>query len=258
MDLNDFWQENKRLLVTVGCGLLVFLIGQFLVEGAYGTDLARAKADKRTNENRLREARYSQSDLDAAEDENEALRAALDTLAGAVEFRPRPEFVVDSAEGSASSQYFTRVEEVREELDLLAGRNRMAYPDGWGIEALDTNSTPVLVRRLEALDLVDRIVRLAGEAGVQRITKIQVRLDPSLDSRHGLDDVERTRVEVQMSTSSESITRFLASTQNERFGQPLTIEEYEIKGERNKLDAVKAELTFLVVRLHLPDGEEAE
>ena len=40
---------------------------------------------------------------------------------------------------------------------------------------------------------------------------------------------------------------------------PLTIETFEIKGERNKPDAVKADFTFLVVRLHdLPGSQEEE
>ena len=31
MDLNDYWQENKRFLTIVAGGLLVFLIGEMVI-----------------------------------------------------------------------------------------------------------------------------------------------------------------------------------------------------------------------------------
>ena len=39
MDLNDYWQENKRFLVAVGVGLFAFLIGNIIVDAAFGSEL---------------------------------------------------------------------------------------------------------------------------------------------------------------------------------------------------------------------------
>ena len=164
------------------------------------------------------------------------------------------------ASGSASSQYFTLLEGVREDLDLLASRNRLTYPDGWGIGMLETGDPATIERQLEALDVLDRVVRMAVQAGVSRITKVQIKLDTGFGSRKGLGQVERTSIDFSFATGSESMTRLLALTQTVGAGGgPLTIEKFEIKGERNKPDAVKADFTFLVIRLHdLPGSEDEE
>ena len=260
MDTNDFWQENKRLIVTLACGLLVYLIAGIIVESAYGSDLTSARRELNSNKTALSEDRYSPTERNLARDENDGLREALVSLAETVAFTPRSRFVLDSAAGSASSQYFTLLEGVREDLDLLASRNRLTYPDGWGIGMLETGDPATIERQLEALDVLDRVVRLAVQAGVTRITTILIKLDPAFGSRQGLGQVERTSVNLSFATGSESMTRLLVLTQTATADRvPLTIEKFEIKGERYKHDAVKADFTFLVVRLHdLPGSEEEE
>lgn len=259
MDLNDFWQENKRLLIAIGCGLLVFLIGNLFVEGSYGDDLRSTRRARDAEQQKLKKARYTASDRDVARDENDALVAALRDLAAGVAFRPRPEFVVDPERGSPGAQYFTRLEEVRESLSLAAGRARLVPPDdAWGIEALQTNSLPVFERHLEALDVIDRVVRLAIDAGVQRIDRIQVTLDPGFAGREGLGRVERTSVAFAFTTSSSSLTRLLRLTQGDEAGQPLALGEYEAKSQPSRPDQVKADLVFHVVRLHDLPGDDEE
>ncbi len=260
MDTNDFWQENKRLIVTLACGLLVYLIAGIIIEGAYGSDLRSARRDLSSNKSALNQDRYSGTDRNLARDENDGLREAVRELATVVAFTPRSRFVLDPAAGSASSQYFTLLEGVREDLNLLASRNRLTYPDGWGIGMLETGDPATIERQLEALDLLESVVRMAVQAGVERITKIGIKLDSGFGSRKGLGQVERTNIDLTLATGSESVTRLLALTQTAGADRrPLTIEKFEIKGERYKHDAVKADFTFLVVRLHdLPGSEEEE
>ena len=74
MDMNDYWQENKRFLVTLGSGFLVFLIGLFVVQSLYGEDLGTAKRLRNRNRGDLKTERYSTSHRDAAGEENDALR----------------------------------------------------------------------------------------------------------------------------------------------------------------------------------------
>ena len=260
MDSSDFWQENKRLIVTLACGLLVYSIAGIIIEGAYGSDLTSARRELNANKSALRLERYSGTDRNLARDENDGLREAVRELETAVAFTPRARFVLDPAAGSASSQYFTLLEGVREDLDLAASRNRLTYPDGWGIGMLETGDPATIERQLEALDLLESVVRMAVQAGVSRITKVQIKLDPGFGSRKGLGQVERTRVDLSFATGSESMTRLLALTQTAHAaGRPLMIEKFQIKGERNKPGAVKADFTFLVVRLHdLPGRVEDE
>ena len=258
MDAGDFWQENKRALTWVGCGLLVFLIANTLIEGSYGQDLRIERRNRAQKTKDLEKPRYSAQDRDEARDENEGLRAALERLAAGVAFRPRPEFVLDPARGSAGAQYFTLLEEVRESLSLAASRARLVPPDdSWGIEAAQSNSEPLIERHLAALDAIDRLVRLAIAHGVQRIDRLQVALDAGYGSRQGLGHVEHTTIQMQLSTGSASLTAFLAATQDPTRGPSLPLVEYAAKGHPSKPDEVKADLRFAVVRLHdLPGAED--
>ncbi len=252
MDMNDYWQENKRFLVTLGSGFLVFVIGLFVVQSLYGSDLSTAKRLRNRNRGDLNAERYSAAHRDEASDENDALRAAIDVLSQATAFQPRPGFVVEPG-GSPSGTYFTRVEEVREDLDLLASRRRMNYPDGWGIEMLETNNLPEIERRLEALDLLERVARLAAESGVDRISRIVVKLDPGFGSRGGLGALERTSVTFSLLSSAESVTDLIVASQepasDEGSGGPLAIGQFSVENERNKIGSVKADIEFQVVRV---------
>jgi hypothetical protein len=260
MDMNDYWQENKRFLVTLGSGFLVFLIGLLVVQSLYGEDLGTAKRLRNRNRGDLKTERYSTAHRDAAGEENDALREAIRVMSVATAFRPRPGFVVEAGTGSASGIYFTRVEEVREDLDLLASRRRMNYPDGWGIEMLETNSLPEIERRLEALDLLERVARLAADAGVDRISRIAVRLDPGFGSRSGLGAVERTTVTFTIQSSAESVTNLIVASQEsaseDGSGGPLAIGQFHVKNERNKIGTVKAEIEYQVVRIKNNLGDE--
>jgi hypothetical protein len=106
---------------------------------------------------------------------------------------------LDPKAGAATNQYFAAVSRVREELLRLAGRGNLRLPDDLGLPALAPTREAEIERYLEALDLVDRAVRLALANGVQRIDKIEIRLDPKLASRQGVGELEKTRVEVSAS-----------------------------------------------------------
>ena len=86
---------------------------------------------------------------------------------------------------------------MQRELELLAGRARCVLPDGLGLEPLKTNDVEVIGRQLEALDLLDRALRRAIEAGVDRVSRVEVQLDPSLGGRSGLGRGERTRLHLR-------------------------------------------------------------
>ena len=39
MDLNDYWQENKRFVLTVAAGAIAFMIGEMMIGSFIGSDL---------------------------------------------------------------------------------------------------------------------------------------------------------------------------------------------------------------------------
>lgn len=249
MDLNDYWQENKRFVVTVGTGALVFLIAFFFLSDSYGSAARQARSRLTKASTELKAGRYSAADLSRAQEQNEALLADYAALSMAVAFEPRPEFLLQEGLGSPNNQYFLRRDEVRADLAQMAGRRRISLPDGLGLEPLKTLNVDTIERHMEALDLLDRVLRCAIDAGVQQVTEVRVTLDPGFGSRTGVGRVERTRVTLRMMGDAESLTHTMAVTQTNRYGKPLTVERFDLKSAARKRNEVSAEVTFLVVRL---------
>jgi len=258
MDLNDYWQENKRFIVTVVSGLLIFLIGSMIVGNVYGGEVTSMRRALLANTSRLKSERYSTADRDAALAENEALKSALGELRQRVDFEPRPEFAIDPSQGSASNQYFGAVDRVTSELLRLASRKRLVLPQDLGLEMLMTTREEIIVRHMEALDLIDRTIRCALDTGVRRIDSIQVKLDPGLGSRGGPGAVEQTTIRFKMTSKADSIVRMLAQTQSDRFGQSLVLTDLKLSGASSKQDEVRLDVTFAVVHLHGLEDEEVE
>lgn len=258
MDFTDYWQENKRFLVSVGSGLLVFLIGLMIVNSVYGSEVKSEQRKLTNNRRNLRDARYTTGELARAKEENGALQAAVDTLSSAVTFVPREAFRLRHDGSSVGNQYFGTVDRVREELDTLASRNRLRLPEGLGLESLKTQRIEVVQRHLEALDVIDRVVRLALEVDIRRIDKIQVRLDPGIESRGGVGTVERTQIKFTIIGPAKPIERLIALSQTDRYGAPMPMGPLDIVAARSKVDEVRAEVTFLVVHLHGLDEVDEE
>lgn len=255
MDLNDYWQENKRFVTLVGLGVVAFVIGEMAIASFIGDDVRATQAALNARRRDLAEPRFTPAELDAARAENEALRASLAVLEERVDFRPRPGFALDPAAGSATGQYFSRVTEVRETLLREAGRLAVRLPEDLGLPALAPTRPEEIERHLAALDLIERVVRLGFQAGVPRVDRIEIRLDAGLGSRRGVGPVERTQVRMRLSGPSDSLVRLMAATQAGD-GQPLLIEEVEMAPERSRADEARLDVIFAVARLASSVGEQ--
>ncbi|MDZ4772050.1 MAG: hypothetical protein SGI72_02845 [Planctomycetota bacterium] len=257
MDLSNYWQENKRFLVTVACGVIVFAILWMLVDRYFGDDLRRQRSLVTTTTSKLaKDSMYSAVDLVEAEKENASLTSAVDTLSKASAFAPRTQFVLDARRGSPSSQYFAAVAAVRENLLRQAGRANMRVPEDLGLPALSPTREPDIARYLEALDLVDRAVRSALATGCDRIDKIEIRLDPRLYSREGVGRIEKTRVSFTLSGAGAPMANFLTLTQaagekdsnGEPLVGPLLIEKADMVPARTGAEAT-LDVTFACARI---------
>jgi len=257
MDLNDYWQENKRFLVTVASGALLFGIGSMMIGSWFGDELDRQRRTVASTRGKLtRDAMYTSSDLAAAQDENEALVRTVATLTQASAFAPRPQFLLDPKRGSASNQYFAIVAAVREDLLRQAGRANMRVPEDLGLPALSPTREPDIARYMEALDLVDRVMRMALVAGCERIDKIEIRLDPRLSSREGVGRVETTRVGFTLSGRGAPLVQLLLHSQQTGAEDPdgvpllgpLLIEKAEMVPARSGSEA-SLDVTFQCARI---------
>ncbi|MSR61103.1 MAG: hypothetical protein EXS08_01475 [Planctomycetes bacterium] len=250
MNLDAYWQENKRFVLTVGAGGLLFLIG-FAVESSLFQGQVNAATRQITYfQNELKKQPFGSEDKNATEAENTALRAAADRLAEAAAFHARPEFVPDPAKGSAANQYLRALTRVREELRQRASRARVDIDPKLGQPELSPTAEGEILRYLEALDLVESVGDLAIRARAARIDKIQVRLDPGQGTRAGVGPIERTRVQMTITGSSLSISRLLAWTQRPLpGGRVLLIDQLESSIAKGKKDEVRLDVTFVIARL---------
>ncbi len=250
MDLNEYWQENKRFILSVASGVIVFITGSMLVNGFFRNSLEQQKRSATSTEAKLKnEPMYTSSDLSAAEKENEELKRAVDALSKAIEFEPRAPFRLDPAKGSANNQYFQTVSSVREKLLSDCGRGNLRLQEDLGLPALSPTHDPEIARYLAALDLVDRAARTALAAGIERIDKIQILLDPKLTSRQGVGDVERTRVTFGISGKTSPMVQFLLQSQSPKDYPPLLIEKADIQPAVGKVDEAKLDVVFVLAQL---------
>jgi len=255
MDLNDYWQENRRFVTTVGAGALVFLIARMVLASTYEGDInakSRVIGQRKTD---LAQPMYSPSDLADARTENEALLGAVEIVRAATDFEPRPEFQLDPTLGSSSNQYLRALGRVRDELIPRANRSNLQVDSQLGMPRLSPTRDAEIERYLEALDVIETVVALAVDARVQRVDKIQIRLDPGLNSREGLGAIERTRVVFTLTGRSLALERVLSWTQRPRSGRVLHIDDVEMVPARSRENEVRLDLTIVIARLTEPVEE---
>lgn len=256
MDLNDYWQENKRFVLTVVAGLIVFMIGEMMISSFIKDELDSKKRTLGNIQRELKESRYKARDLTQARTENQALRETTETLVGAVAFQPRDLFRADPARGSLGNQYFAAVTTVRDDLLREAGRAGIRIVPDIGLPALAPTRDDELERHLDALDLIERVLRIAIREGVERVDRIQIKLDTKLHAKGGVGLVERTKVEMKMSGDSAPMLRLIAATQTPSFGPSILIDAQEMVPERLKTDEAKLNITFLAPRVKVLAEEE--
>jgi len=101
MDIQDFWEENKRWLLAVLLGVVAFFVVRSMVQFD-GSDNASAVAQTKRE---LGRERYSQSAVSAARTEGEALQIEMERLLEAMVFEPGAEFVLRPSAGPADVQF---------------------------------------------------------------------------------------------------------------------------------------------------------
>jgi len=257
MDFNEYWQENKRFVTSVAIGALIYLISSMLITNSVGDDLNRVKGNLRGVTTDLKKGRFSTADKSRAEEQNEALLRSVAALTEIVAFQPRPEFRIDAGR-PVGSQYVERVSAVRDDLLRRAGRNKLRLPEDLGLPALAPTRDEEILRHLHALDLIERVVSTAIEFDVERIDKIEIKLDPGLYSRQGVGRLEQTRVRMKLSGASGPLVDLLAHTQSPDGGAALMIDELEILPERNKAQSSRMEVVFLVSYVQPLENAEGE
>ena len=192
---------------------------------------------------------YGTKDLEHAQADNKALREAVNVLRSGAEFQARDSFALRSGD-APSSRYVSVVSGVREQLLQDAGRAGLIVPQDLGLPTLAPTREAEIARTLEALDAVDRCVRLALEAGVERIDQIRIRLDSRLLAGKPIEDLETTTIELQITDKSVPIVRLLEALPEPREEGALLVRRAEIKDARGRRDEVRLELVLAITHPH--------
>ncbi len=275
MDANEIWQENKKFIITVGSGLLVFLIGWMGNRSMYLGDIKSIQRKTSKARNALKDEMFGPDDLAIAEDENLALQKLYGVVREAAEFRPRAGFELGADSGaSPQAAYQTARERVVDRLGNLASRKRAFLPDNLDLEMLQTTNVDAIERHLHALDLLERALVLALDSGVRQVRSIDIKLDPSFERGRGIGAIERTEVMIDCVAPSAAVTGWLTraetplvveSPENPSVAairsQALPIQQLELRSSQSKKDDdVRARVTFEVVRIHAiePVDEDEE
>lgn len=257
MDLEAYWQENKNFVTTVGVGALVFLVAWWIVGGWHDAESTALTRENRDLGNKLKLEMYDAVARDAARNEAHDLEQKLETLRDAVEFEPRPRFRIDPRSGSIATQYLRATADTSEQLLSLANRSNVFLDPTLGLPELSPTTEGEIVRYLEALDLVDRVVQLAVGVGVQRIDEVRIYLDSAMDVRAASGEIERTRVRFVLSGPSQPLVRLLGRTQRLDGGAALVLDTVEMSSSSTELDRAKLELVLAIPRLPAsPDDQE--
>jgi len=249
MDLEGYWQENRRFVLAVAAGAVAFLIGWWALDAYLGSDLRRLESRRTRLNQQLADPMYGTEELDRARAQNDALREAATLLREAADFAPREAYAVPG-NANASSRYVAVVSEVREDLLQRAGRAGLVLPQELGLPTLAPTREAEIERTLEALDALERTLGLAIDAGCERVDTIRIRLDPRLVSGKPIDDLELTVVELRLVGPSPPIVRMLELLQAPRADKPLLVQRAELAPARARRDEVRLDLELAVTHPH--------
>lgn len=179
MDAGAFLQENKRWLMAVALGGIVYWIASGVIASTYDVDSVRRRAAtlaKSSND------LYDQKALDAAQQEQTDLQKQLQQLRHELEFRPEPKYVLQGQEMAADDYLLSTGRQLRERLQKQADAREVQLIADKALSWPNEASSSVLV----GLGLLDQVatrlfaahdlVRKADEhaPGLVAITELKV------------------------------------------------------------------------------------
>ena len=247
MNLEAYWQENRTFVLRVAGGFVLFLVALLIIDSTVGGDVAAQRRLVTSAQSKLNQPSFTSADEQRAREDNRALLDLLAELEQRVDFAPREGFRPKSAAVTAG-RYLDAVANVRMSLLPLARRRGMVLDPTLGLPEQSPTREEELARYLDGLDLVDRLVRVAVELGVERIEKVRIRLDPGLFGREGLGYVERTRVEFSASGRSAPLLALMQRLARLP-GQPLFVDSAALEASRQRADEARLELVLLAPRV---------
>jgi hypothetical protein len=256
MDAGAFLQQNRKFLTMVGLAGVVFLVGETVVGSTVGSRLRSARGGLAAESARARQEKYGSSERDETRSRIEAATAAYEALRARGAFTPRKPFVLDPAAGSPTNQYLDVAARVAEDLRRRAAERDVELDERLGLPAVSPGSREEIAQTLVGLDLVERVVGHAIDAGVRRVEEIKILAEERrARGRRRADaprDLDEVRIRVRLAGSSATLGRFLEATQGGSAVLPLP--GGELKPNPKREGEILADLEFVAMTVREEKG----
>ncbi|HET6204329.1 MAG TPA: hypothetical protein VFI25_16170 [Planctomycetota bacterium] len=256
MDPTAFLQQNRKFLIGVSLGAVVFLVGRTVTARTVGDSLDAALLDIRREGRKLREQRYGPKELKKAREVRDGLAAGFEALRARVEFVPNPRFVLPEGASSPSVFYLEATAKAKEELRAKSARADVEIDERLGLPPLSPPTKEEIRRTLRALDLAHRLVDKAIDARVRRIEEIrpaEARGRRKSGEKGGGGFLDEVRISLKVSGPPPSVARFLEDTQRGERIVPLGASAALVRSAEREGEVV-ATLEFAAIEVH-PERE---
>jgi hypothetical protein len=260
--MDYFWKENRKFVLAVGGGLVAVLLYQGLVLSPLRSKGAaaqrRRQQERQALEEELKKGLPGEDALAAARRDRELARKQLGAMATEAAFRVPDRFRKPEKE-NPKAYYDGLKEDLKDELQKKAVQARLALPPGLGLQEGDSDDSAE--EQLLRLAIVERLVLLAVEAGVEKIDSFDLRRYAAEEDRPDPRDrghdpkgkdrqvpfLQRTAVGVRMSGKPEALFRMLHGVQKK--GSYLAVTAFDASRPDPTRDAFEGTMTVNLIRV---------
>lgn len=248
MDLNDLWQGNKKFILGVGAGLVVWLAGLGVVASTWDTkplaDSSRAAAAAIRKMQVPREA-----DLASLRKEGEELTAKLDELYRRMQFKTHEDFVLAKNQTSPDLFYNSVRDKEAEQLLKAARQFNIKLDPTLGLPEFTPPGSEAIQRYLRALNVVHHVVEAALTSQVRAIDKIEVRDTKGASRGKEAGFVDALLVHFEIAGSSAAIADLIDALVrvDEQF---LAIDECQLEIDEKRHNWTIAKLTVAALAVN--------
>jgi hypothetical protein len=173
MNLDTMWQLHRRFIIGVAIGLVVFLLGMAMIGNTAGKDLKRSNAAIGKYKRSLNSPVYSQAQVSELNTRLREMEERTQRLAKSVLPPLRAEYA--STVGQSPTQHYIELTgRLRTDLLGWALRQNVEIDQSLGLPAQSPTQPQLISRVLAGLDLVERVCRLAVQAGADEVADIQI------------------------------------------------------------------------------------
>lgn len=249
-DSGDFFGKNKTLCLVLGGGLVALLVGEAAIGMLYRDDLDAALAQIRNEKKELKKELANADNLEKVRTALEKLKTGVAQIETRTQFDGTKDFELVDGGVSPENQYFDIVTRTRERLVSRAHHANIDLPESLGLPALSPTNKEEIARYLRGLDLVQRAVGFAIDAGVVRIEDLRIEPESRTKRREDKDGkrgamTEQVRVKMKLTGTGAAITAFYQATQSG--AKPVLLDRTKIAAA-SKGDLLTGDFDFLVLR----------